>query len=518
MSKTSAAARKVRGALRAIAIAALLGACAHAVDPGVRAALPKPAIAGDVDAGDETFAGGGGVALYGRWWRPKGEVRAVLVVQHGLNDHGDRYAHLAEVLVARGYAVYALDLRGHGRSAGPRVEVAHFRDYLDDEAAWIERVRAREPGKPLFVFGHSMGGLIMTIYAEEHPAGVAGVLLSAPALGLDAPPLQLAGILLAGHLGAPGSMLPQRDADFSRDPAVVADMGRDPLLTHADGPTHTAVELVDGIRVAWMNASLLTAPLIVLHGTGDKLTSPAATRDFVAHAGSADKRHVAIADAWHDLAHDPARDVFEGDVVAWLDAHTGGAAFAAPDGAEVPAARTETATAIELGGIYGASDGAASSAALALRRSIGGGAVAWHGDLSIRIRDGVGIDLLPVGVAARLGRAGEISLAGGVRAGWPAGWGDVAIPARVAIELPLGPAHVFGRSTASWIVRGASPASRTLGADSIESMIGLRFGGERDFWSRVSAGSGPFVGGVWARTAGTDTWSVVIGIHLWGLD
>ncbi len=500
-------------------VCAALAACAHANDPGTRAQLPHPEVAG-ADRGDETFAGIGGVQLYGQWWRPKGEVRGVLVVQHGLDDHGDRYAHLAETLVARGYAVYAMDLRGHGRSGGPRVEIGAFHDYVDDEATWISRIRDKEKGKPLFVFGHSMGGVIMTIYGEEHPRDVAGVVLSAPALGIDAPPLQAAAIGLAGHLGSPGHMLPQQDADFARDPAVVAAMGVDPLLTHADGPTHTAVALVTGIEAAWLDAARLTEPLIVFHGSADKLTSPAASRDFVARAGAADKQHVLIPDAWHDLAHDPARDAFGGGIAAWLDAHTGGAAFPAPaiEPERLRGDRMATATAVELEGIYGASDGAASSGELHARMSIGGGAVAYHGELEVRVRDGVGVTVLPVGVATRLGRAGEISLAGGITAGWPGGWGDLAVPARVSLELPLGPAHVIARATASWVVRGAAPPSRTVGADAVGAMLALRFGGDHDYWSRLSAGAGPFVGATWGRSAGIDVWGVVLGIHLWGLD
>jgi alpha-beta hydrolase superfamily lysophospholipase len=224
--------------LRTALCALVVGGCAHAPDPGLRAQLAKPAIAGDVDEGNETFAGVDGVKLHGRWWRPRGAIRGVVVVQHGLNDHGDRYSHLAGTLVARGMPCTRWT-RGHGRSAGKRVTVDRFQYFLDDEATWIAKVRARESGKPLFLFGHSMGGVIMALHAEARSGEIAGVVLSAPALGIDAPPLQLAALTLIAQLGAPGSMLRQRDADFTRDPAVVAEMGprsaTHPLLT--DRPT-----------------------------------------------------------------------------------------------------------------------------------------------------------------------------------------------------------------------------------------------------------------------------------------
>ena len=512
---------------------AITGACAHAADPGVRTALPHPALPGDagaagaataVDHGEEVFGGVGGVQLYGQWWRPRGgEVRGVLVVQHGLNDHGDRYAALAARLVAAGYAVYAMDLRGHGRSAGPRVEVDRFDDYVDDFATWVARVREREPGKPVFLFGHSMGGLIATIYGEAHAREVAGVILSAPALGLDAPPIKLAGLVLGGYLGAPGNLLPQRDAEFSRDPEVVAAMGRDPLLTHADGPTHTALALVGATSRAWADAGELSEPLLVLHGTADKLTSPVASHDFVERVAATDKRQILLPGAWHDITHDPESDVVAADIAAWLDAHTGaaggaGAAIATGPAVALPAVRLPSATAVEAGGIAGVSSGAPSSgelhASLSLGRDIG-----YHAALELRVRDGLGVAVLPVGVAARIGRAGEIALSAGASAGWPAGWSVVEVPAELSLELPVGPAHLIARATAGWIVHGARPPTQAFGiADELDAMVGVRLGRDRAYWSQVSAGSGPFVGATWSRIADVDVWGVAFGIQLWGAD
>lgn len=498
---------------------AIVGACAHAPDPGVRVGLPHPTLSADVDHGEEVFDGTGGVKLYGQWWRPRGDIRAILVVQHGLNDHGDRYTRLAERLVKAGYAVYAMDLRGHGRSAGPRVEVEQFDDYIDDFTTWVARAHAKEPGKPVFVFGHSMGGLIAVLYGEAHSHDVAGVILSAPALGLDAPPLQVAGLVLGGYLGAPGHMLPQRDAEFSRDATTVAEMGRDPLLTHADGPTHTALALVGAVSRAWADADQLTEPLLVLHGTADRLTSPVASHDFVARVASTDKRQVLLPDAWHDITHDPQSDVVMTDIVAWLDAHgAGGAGIAAGAPVELPSARRPSATAVELGGVVAASSGSQSSALLRTSISLGR-SLGYHAALELRVRDGVGFALLPIGVAARLGRAGEVALSAGVSVGWPAGWSVVELPAQLSIELPLGPTHVLARATAAWIVDGTRPMTRALGvADEVAAVVGVRVGGDRAYWSRVSAGSGPFIGATWTRAADVNMWGVAFGLQLWGVN
>src|SRR5262249_7034890 len=119
---------------------------------------PREERAGDVDRGWETFSGSGGVELFGQYWKPARPARGVVIVQHGLKDHGTRYAAFAARLVAEGYAVYAMDLRGHGRSSGRRVTIDSFDEYLDDFDIWVRRVKDREPGRPIFLFGHSMGG------------------------------------------------------------------------------------------------------------------------------------------------------------------------------------------------------------------------------------------------------------------------------------------------------------------------------------------------------------------------
>src|SRR5262249_17508511 len=157
--------------------------------------------------------------LYERSWRPAGAARGAVVIVHGLKDHGGRYAAAAEELARRGFAVYALDLRGHGRSDGPPVRVDSFDDYLDDLALFVGRVRER--GRPLFRFGHSMGGAIAPLFVLERRADVQGLILSAPALRVAVSPVLAATTRALGTV-APGlPVLSLASEDFSRDPAVV---------------------------------------------------------------------------------------------------------------------------------------------------------------------------------------------------------------------------------------------------------------------------------------------------------
>src|SRR5262249_42047816 len=147
---------------------------------------PPPPVASGVTKTDETFPGSRGLLLYGRSYRPaSGDVRGVVIFQNGLKDHGDHYAQFSQELVSVGYAAYAFDMRGEGRSSGARVEVDSFEDWVDDLALYVERVRAKEPGKPIFVYGHSLGGAITALYGIEKHPDVAGIILSAPALEVD---------------------------------------------------------------------------------------------------------------------------------------------------------------------------------------------------------------------------------------------------------------------------------------------------------------------------------------------
>lgn len=161
---------------------ALLAACA-ATDPGVRIAAPPHAAApADIDRADVPFTGRDGTHLYAQRWRPRaGEPRGVVVIHHGLADHSDRYAGFAERLVHAGYAVWALDMRGHGRSAGPRVQIDQIDDLLDDLDTLVALVRKAEPNRPILLYGHSLGGLATALYAIERHPDVAGVVLAAPA-------------------------------------------------------------------------------------------------------------------------------------------------------------------------------------------------------------------------------------------------------------------------------------------------------------------------------------------------
>jgi alpha-beta hydrolase superfamily lysophospholipase len=269
-----------------------------------------------------TFEGFRGTHLYEQWWRPTAEQppRATLVVVHGLKDHGARYGDLAQALVARGFAVYALDLRGHGRSEGVRVDIESFDDYLLDLHAFMDRVEAREPGRPLFLFGHSMGGAIATMYAMTNRPHIRGLVLSGAALIDDAGGLKIFGTELAAAL-TPSAGVFQLDLEkFSRYPAVVKACEDDPLVYQGAAPARMARALVDALDFIHENLEYVDVPLLVMHGGADEVTSPDGSRDLYARAKSADKTLKIYPGLYHDLLHEPERAIVTKDVVEWLSA------------------------------------------------------------------------------------------------------------------------------------------------------------------------------------------------------
>ncbi len=316
----------------AIARGASLLLCASLLLGGVGCALPDSYAPRLNFSGQEppagvawsqsVFPGFGGIELYEQSWRPKFRPRGAVILVHGLKDHSDRYAATAAKLVERGYAVHAFDLRGHGRSSGPRVYVDSFSDYVADLAIFADRVRAREPSRPLFLFGHSMGGAIATLYTIDKKPDLRGLVLSGAALK---PGQSVSAPLIATTkvLAVLWPELPVLDLDatlFSRDPAVVAESKKDPLVSQDAGPAKTAAEVLRGIERIQDSMDEVSPPLLILHGGADKVTDPEGSRQLKERARSSDKTLIVYDGLYHDLLHEPEKDKVFGDIVSWLDA------------------------------------------------------------------------------------------------------------------------------------------------------------------------------------------------------
>ena len=519
----------MRAALLLVA-SLLLAACG----PSQQAARPLAAT-----AGHETglLDGAGGARLFWQAWRPASHPRAVLIVMHGLKDHSSRYSGLAERLTAAGYAVYAFDLRGHGRSSGRRVQVDSFDQYTGDLATFIDFVHQREPDRPIFLFGHSMGGAIAALTTIDRRPPLAGLILSGAALRLDVWPLTVA---LTRHSG---SLLPGlpffrlKDEDFSSDPDVVAAMGKDPYIHDGGAPVGTAAELIGATSRIWAGIDRLTLPILALHGTRDKLTSPAGSRELVARVPSTDATLRIYDGFMHDLLHEPDGQRVAADIQAWLDAHTGGpaAAFAAArpsaDDERLAPAPRHPGESLHVG-LAGQkpTEGDLSDGTLALavrsRLFIGRAAAYCLGlDGAIGGSDAGLVyeaELYPLGIGLRLGDRGVAAVCagaglGGVKNAIPFGW---QLPVETWIDLGLGPVRLAGWLEVTTVLDAdvRQDGSDIDGVDELSAGLALRLGGDTQYWASTTAGYGPFLAATFRQAMGADFLGLTLGMHFWGSD
>jgi acylglycerol lipase len=268
------------------------------------------------------FEGVGGLEIFWQAWLPEGPPpRATIVLAHGASEHGGRYSWTGERLTERGYAVYAIDHRGHGRSDGSRAVIDRMRHAVADLDTLVDRVGAGNGGRPLVLLGHSMGGAVAISYCIEHQDRLDALVLSAPLAALEAasPVQRAAGRLLS--IVAPSLGVVAIDSTaVSRDPAVVADYDADPLNHHGKLPARTVSELVGAIDGYPAAVGRLTLPMLVMHGTADRLTPIAGSEMVIEGASSEDKTFKRYDGLFHELLNEPEREQVLDDVADWLDA------------------------------------------------------------------------------------------------------------------------------------------------------------------------------------------------------
>ncbi|HYI80459.1 MAG TPA: alpha/beta hydrolase [Thermoleophilaceae bacterium] len=267
------------------------------------------------------FEGVGGLEIYWQAWLPEGEPRAVVTIAHGGAEHSGRYAWTAGRLTARGYAVYALDHRGHGRSAGPRAYVDRIDNAVADLHTLGVLARDRHPGLPVVLLGHSMGGLISLAYALRYQDELSGLVLSAPLAVLEANPVARTAVRA---LSAVAPRLPIYKIDgttVSRDPEVVRAYDADPLNHRGMLPARTVGEIA--ATVATFDARLpeLTLPILTVYGSGDRLVDNAGSKLVDARSGSEDSALIAYEGLYHEVLNEPERERVVADVANWIDAH-----------------------------------------------------------------------------------------------------------------------------------------------------------------------------------------------------
>ncbi|MFO7584597.1 MAG: alpha/beta hydrolase [Anaerolineales bacterium] len=272
------------------------------------------------------FEGARGAQIFYQSWLPDGEVKAVLLVAHGLGEHSGRYMNLVNQVVPRGYAVYGLDHFGHGNSDGTRVFVERFADFTDTLKMYFDQIRAAQPDKPIFLVGHSMGGLIGCAYLLDHQDELAGAVISAPGIKVSDSISQAT--ILASRLFstlAPKMGIAALDAtEICSDPAVVDAYINDPLVYNGKVTARLAVEMLSAMQRVTREISTIRLPLLILQGTADRLVDPGGAKMLYEQAASQDKTFKLYEGFYHEVMNEPGRAQVLADIEDWIEKRISG--------------------------------------------------------------------------------------------------------------------------------------------------------------------------------------------------
>ena len=271
-------------------------------------------------AKEETFESLGGVKIFLRSWRPAGTPKAVLVICHGVNSHGGQYLWSGAEFAKAGFAAYALDLRGRGKSEGERLYVDNVSEYVADVAGTIKIAKSRDPGLPVFLLGHSAGGVVSSTYTLDNQKELAGFICESFAFQVYAPGFALAAIKGLSHIAPRLPVLKLPLEAFTRDPAALAALKADPLIANENQPAATVAALVRADERMMEEFPTIKIPVFIMHGTADKATVPAGSQVFFDTVGSKDKTLKLYQDHFHDLLNDTGKEQVLADIVAWIDA------------------------------------------------------------------------------------------------------------------------------------------------------------------------------------------------------
>jgi acylglycerol lipase len=271
---------------------------------------------------DGFFEGVHGTRIYHQCWLPDGEPKAVLMIVHGLGEHSGRYLNVVNHFVPMGFAVYGMDHPGHGKSDGTRKYVDRFEDFIDNVISYFCRIQGWQGDKPIFLVGHSMGGLIGAVYLLDHQAGLKGAILSGPSVkvpGNVSPVTVFIGKALDALMPKLG-LLKTAPEGVSRDPAVVQAYIDDPLVHKGKTTVRLAAEMLKAMQRVSSDAGKIKLPILILQGGADWLVDPSGAKMLYDLVSSADKEIKLYDGLYHEVYNEPEHPKVLQDVEQWIAA------------------------------------------------------------------------------------------------------------------------------------------------------------------------------------------------------
>jgi acylglycerol lipase len=268
------------------------------------------------------FQGPRNQPVFHQVWLPDTEPKAALILLHGLGSHSGRYGNIVAPLLRLGYAVHGFDQIGHGRSGGARGMIARFEDFTETLVIFRGMVGERVPQRPVFLFGHSMGGLIAAFYLLDRQSEFRGAVLSAPAVkaGGNAAPLRISMVRLLSTLAPQAGVLRLNPDWLSHDSEAVRAYRNDPLVFHGKTPARLAAELWKAMQRVSDEAGRIALPLLILQGGADRIVDPIGAQWLYERAGSKDKAIRIYAGLYHETFNEPERGQVLSDAQCWLEA------------------------------------------------------------------------------------------------------------------------------------------------------------------------------------------------------
>ncbi len=258
--------------------------------------------------------------IYYQSWHPKKEAKAVLLIVPGMAEHSGRYMNLVNYFVPEGFALYGLDHIGHGKSDGTRILIDRFSDYTKTLKAFVNLVAEKETGKPIFIVGHSMGGLIAPIYLIDHQTDFKGAVISAPSVKIaeDTSPVAVVLSKILSKLAPKAGLLPLDSTYVSSDPAVVESYVNDPLVYKGKMTARLASEILSSMQRVTDEAHKINLPTIIVQGSEDKLVNPAGAKHLYDLISSEDKTLKIYDGFYHEVFNEPEHEVVMDDIHDWL--------------------------------------------------------------------------------------------------------------------------------------------------------------------------------------------------------